>query len=80
MDKICDDIPAKAEEIVTWLQAQLNRTGTNGFILGLSGGIDSSVVAGLIKKAAPNHCLGVIMPAGNISSDKEDAIKSAMKK
>lgn len=77
MDKFCDDISTKAEEIVTWLQEQLNKTGTNGFVLGLSGGIDSSVVAGLIKKAAPDHCIGVIMPAGNIASDKEDAVKCA---
>lgn len=77
MDIFCDDIPAKCEEIIAWLKDQLIKTGTDGFVLGLSGGIDSSVVAGCIKKAAPDHCLGVIMPAGNIASDKEDAVKCA---
>ena len=71
------DIQNKAEEIIAWLKDQLVKTGTKGFVLGLSGGIDSSVVAGLIKKASPDHCLGVIMPAGNIASDKEDAIRCA---
>ncbi|MBQ1251374.1 MAG: NAD(+) synthase [Firmicutes bacterium] len=66
-----------AEEIVVWLRKQLENSGTKGFVLGLSGGIDSSVVAALLKQAAPDHCLGVIMPAGNISSDRDDAVKCA---
>ena len=77
MNNFNDDIPSECEEIITWLKDQLQKTETNGFVLGLSGGIDSSVVAGLIKKTAPDHCLGVIMPAGNIASDKEDAVKCA---
>lgn len=71
------DIQKKSEEIISWLKEQLQKTGTKGFVLGLSGGIDSSVVAGLIKQASPDQCLGVIMPAGNIASDKEDAVKCA---
>lgn len=68
---------AIAEEIVLWLQNQLKETGMNGFVLGLSGGIDSAVAAALIKKACPDRCLGVIMPAGNPASDREDAILTA---
>ena len=66
-----------AEEIITWLRKKQEQSGTSGFVLGLSGGIDSSVAAGLITKACPGHCLGVIMPAGNRESDKEDAVKAA---
>ena len=66
-----------AEEIIAWLKKQQEQSGTSGFVLGLSGGIDSSVAAGLITKACPGHCLGVIMPAGNHASDKEDAVKAA---
>lgn len=77
MCEINVDIQNKAEEIILWLKEQLEKTRTKGFVLGLSGGIDSSVVAGLIKKACPTHSLGVIMPAGNISSDKDDAVKCA---
>ncbi len=66
-----------AAKIITWLKSQREQSGTAGFVLGLSGGIDSSVVAGLITKACPGHCLGVIMPAGNHPSDKEDAMKAA---
>lgn len=66
-----------AEEIIAWLRKKQEQSGTSGFVLGLSGGIDSSVAAGLITKACPGHCLGVIMPAGNRESDKEDAVKAA---
>lgn len=71
------ELEKKAEEIVLWLREQLEITGTDGFVVGLSGGVDSSLVAALIKRAAPEHCLGVIMPAGNVASDKEDAVKCA---
>lgn len=71
------DIRKKADEIIAWLNVQLKNTGAEGFIVGLSGGVDSSVVAGLIAKAVPGHCLGVIMPAGNVATDREDAVKCA---
>ena len=63
-----------AEEIIEWLKRQLKTTGMDGFVLGLSGGIDSSVAAALIMKACPDHSLGVIMPAGNREKDRQDAI------
>lgn len=67
----------KVDEIVTWLKEYLNKSGQKGFVLGLSGGIDSSLVAQLIMRACPNHSIGVIMPAGNHPQDKEDAIAAA---
>ena len=65
-----------SERIVLWLRGQLETTGMKGFVLGLSGGIDSSVVAGLLCRATPN-CLGVIMPAGNREADRLDAVAAA---
>ena len=65
MSNFNDDIPSKCEEIITWLKDQLQKTGTNGFVLGLSGGIDSSVVAGLIKKAAPDLLTSCEEAGGN---------------
>ncbi len=66
-----------AERIVLWLRAQLETTGMKGFVLGLSGGVDSSVAAGLLCRACPENCLGVIMPAGNVEEDRLDAIAAA---
>jgi len=59
-------------EIVNWLKNKLNETGARGFILGLSGGIDSSVVAVLAKLATPN-VLGLVLPCHSIQEDAEHA-------
>jgi len=68
-----DNVNAQWEidHIVEWLQEQLRTTGTNGLVAGLSGGLDSSVTAQLIKRAAGTHSLGIIMP---IHSNPEDAL------
>lgn len=49
-------------DIVEWLQQQVKSAGVNGLVVGVSGGIDSAVVANLIKRACPDNSLGVIMP------------------
>jgi NAD+ synthase len=59
-------------KIVNWLQQQLQDTKTSGFVLGLSGGLDSSVCAALILKATTN-CLGLILPIESKTEDIEDA-------
>jgi NAD+ synthase len=45
---------------------------TKGFVLGLSGGLDSSVCAGLIKQAT-DDCLGLILPTESGVEDIDDA-------
>ena len=55
----------KIGHIVNWLKDYKEKSRQKGFVLGLSGGIDSSVVAHLIMRACPQNSLGVIMPAGN---------------
>lgn len=67
----------RINEIVDWLKQKQSESHTSGFVVGLSGGIDSAVVCGLLKKAAPDNCLGLILPAGNSESDKTDAVKTA---
>jgi len=66
-------IDAKIDHVVMWLQEQVKNSGTKGILVGLSGGIDSSVVAFLLKKAFPDECLGVILPCKSHSRDAEDA-------
>lgn len=48
--------------IVEWLRKQVRTANMQGLLVGVSGGLDSAVVAYLIEKAFPNHSLGVIMP------------------
>lgn len=66
-------IEKKIEHVVTWLREQVKLSSTNGILVGLSGGIDSSVVACLIKKAFPERSLGVILPCKSNDKDKIDA-------
>lgn len=66
---------AKVNYLVEWLREQVKAANMNGLLVGVSGGIDSAVVANLIKLAFPDHSLGVIMPINNSATDEEDAIK-----
>lgn len=61
------------KEIIKWIREQVIKTGTKGVVLGLSGGIDSAVVALLCKKALGENLLCLIMNCQNLPSDIEDA-------
>lgn len=63
--------------IVKWLQLQVKEANAKGLIVGLSGGIDSAVVANLIKRACPEDSLAVIMPIKSNEHDLSDANKVA---
>lgn len=65
----------KINGIVKWLQEQVKQSRTNGLVVGVSGGLDSAVVAFLIKKAFPNDSMGVIMPLKSNNTDIEHAKK-----
>lgn len=64
------DALALADDISGWLKLRLDETGAERFVLGLSGGIDSAVVAGLCARAAgPERVLGVMMPSASNPDD-----------
>jgi NAD+ synthase len=65
----------KIEKLIQWLRDQVADAGLNGAIVGISGGIDSAVVAHLIKRAFPENSLGLIMPCKSNPKDMEDALK-----
>ena len=57
-----------------WLRAEVNNAHASGIVLGLSGGIDSSVLAALGREALGRESvLGVIMPCHSIDEDEADA-------
>jgi len=62
--------------LVNWLKEKLVETGCNGYVIGLSGGIDSSLVAHLIKEASPENSIGVILPCESNPNDRLDALKA----
>ncbi len=65
----------KIDKLVQWLREQVASAGLNGAVVGISGGIDSAVVAHLIKRAFPDNSLGLIMPCKSHAKDMEDALK-----
>lgn len=65
-------------ELSNWIRKQILLSNTRGAVVGLSGGIDSSVVASLCVKAIGKEKVrGVIMPCNNSDTDYMDAIKIA---
>lgn len=61
------------EDIIKWMRDRVKESGSKGVVFGLSGGIDSAVVAALSKKAFPENALGLIMPCHSNSEDEEHA-------
>jgi len=68
---------AQTEAIVDWLREQLQAAGSRGFVVGLSGGIDSAVVVRLCQMAAPGSVVGVVMPCHSDPRDEVDAMAVA---
>ena len=63
----------RTDVIVSWLRERMDAAGARGFVFGLSGGIDSAVVARLCQIAAPQRVLGVLLPCYSHSQDEDDA-------
>jgi NAD+ synthase len=64
---------APGTNIAGWLREQLTIAGARGFVVGLSGGLDSAVVAGLCRLASPGKVVGVLMPCHSDARDEADA-------
>ncbi len=60
--------------IVDWLKDYTKKAGKKGGVVGLSGGLDSSVVAYLIKKAFGDDALSVLLPIHNTVEAEKDAL------
>jgi len=63
----------RADKITSWLRERATQAGARGFIFGLSGGVDSALVARLCQMAAPQRVLGVLMPCYSHTQDEQDA-------
>jgi len=63
----------QVNRLASWLRDRAQEAGAHGFVVGLSGGIDSAVVARLCQMATPNRVLGVILPCYSHAQDEADA-------
>jgi NAD+ synthase len=58
--------------VITFIRDSLEQSGMNGVVIGMSGGLDSSILAKLASDAlGPDKVLGMFLPES--SSSKEDA-------
>ena len=73
------DAEQLARNIVIWIQNKVSEAGCSGITLGMSGGIDSSVLAVLCQQAFPQNTLGLIMPCYSDPEDKDHAEEVAEK-
>jgi NAD+ synthase len=66
-----------SDRISRWIRDQVEATGAAGVIVGLSGGIDSAVVAVLAKRTMGDHVLALLMPCHSLPEDERDALMVA---
>ena len=68
------DASVETNNIIEFIRKYYSDHKLGGAILGISGGKDSAVVAGLFVKAlGPENVIGVTMPCHSRESDREDA-------
>lgn len=62
-----------AQKLTFWISETVSAAGGKGVVVGMSGGIDSSVAAVLCQRAYPEATLGVIMPCHSDKMDRKHA-------
>jgi NAD+ synthase len=63
----------RAADIADWIQQQVTGASARGVVVGLSGGLDSAVVARLCQLAVPAHVVAAILPCHSDPNDERDA-------
>ena len=61
------------DRLVAWIKEQVLSARCEGTVIGMSGGIDSSVMSVLCRRAFPQNIAGVIMPCHSKHEDEEHA-------
>lgn len=69
-----EELRVRINKAVEWLRTKVTEAKAQGLVIGISGGVDSAVVAGLCKQAFPEQTIGVIMPSHSNPVDREDAL------
>jgi NAD+ synthase len=63
----------RAADIADWIQQQVTVASARGVVVGLSGGVDSAVVARLCQIAMPAQIIAAILPCHSDPRDEQDA-------
>lgn len=74
---ISQDYPSITNRIEEFIENEIKKNNAKGIILGLSGGIDSAVLAYICKRKLKEKTLALILPDTTITpnSETEDAMK-----
>ena len=67
------DTESVCRKLVIWIREKVEEAGCRGVVLGLSGGLDSSVLGVLCQQALPQDTLGLLMPCHSIDTDRTHA-------
>ncbi len=68
------NLPIVERKLVAFIKRKVKEAGSEGVVVGLSGGVDSSVVVALCKKALGKiNVLGISMPEGGITNPRDVA-------
>jgi len=62
-----------AEKLVSWIRDRVLAARCKGVVMGMSGGLDSSVLAVLCYRAFPRSMLGILMPCYSSQEEVEHA-------
>ena len=73
------DIEQLADRLVLWIRDKVMAAGLKGAVVGISGGLDSSVVSVLCQRAFGQNTLGLIMPCHSNHTDEKHALTVADK-
>jgi len=74
------NVEKEVNNIVEFIRDYYKKNNLKGVVLGISGGKDSGVVAGLFAKAiGSENVLGVTLPCHSVQTDKSDAVLVAEK-
>ncbi len=79
LDDLKLDFDLVKERIISFIREMVRGSDANGVVIGLSGGLDSSIVAFLLALAlGPDRVLGLVMPSSTtLTQDVEDAFAVA---
>ena len=67
------------DKLVLWIKERVTSAGCKGAILGMSGGVDSAVIAVLCQRAFPQNTLAINLPCYSNPEDQEHARLAAEK-
>jgi len=73
------DIEQLTDKLVLWIRDKVLAAGLKGVVVGISGGLDSSVVAVLCHRAFGQSMLGLLMPCHSSQGDEQHALVVANK-